>query len=140
MRQIHGDTEATLQCVLCLRAKVDVRKSYHCSTDCFRKHWHLHRDLHGQPAQRNGANLHDAEVASWLAVPLLFARPCGTASYALTSMFGVAGFVGGDGAHVQPDNGFKGAQGTYSNGGETWMEVRGRIAAHAGSPSQSCAA
>ncbi len=57
VRQIHGDTEATLQCVLCLRAKVDVRKSYHCSTDCFRKHWHLHRDLHGQPAQRNGANL-----------------------------------------------------------------------------------
>ena len=55
LRQVHTDTEATLQCVLCLRAKVDLRKSYHCSTDCFRKHWHLHRDLHGQPSQRNGA-------------------------------------------------------------------------------------
>ncbi len=49
-------------------------------------------------------------------------------------MFGMAGFVGSDGAHAQPDNGFKGAQGTYSNGGETWMEVRERIAAHTGSP------
>ena len=40
-----------------------------------------------------------------------------------------AGFVGGEGAHTQPDNGFKGAQSTYSNGGETWMEVRERKAA-----------
>ena len=40
------DREATLQCILCLRAKVDLRKSYSCSTDCLRQHWGLHRDLH----------------------------------------------------------------------------------------------
>ena len=40
------DREATLQCILCLRAKVELRKSYSCSTDCLRQHWSLHRDLH----------------------------------------------------------------------------------------------
>ncbi len=40
------DREATLQCILCLRAKVELRKSYSCSTDCLRQHWGLHKDLH----------------------------------------------------------------------------------------------
>jgi CCR4-NOT transcription complex subunit 6 len=51
---VHGDREATLQCVLCLRAKVDVRKSFHCSTDCLRRHWGLHKELHGQSNRFNG--------------------------------------------------------------------------------------
>lgn len=50
---VHGDREATLQCVLCLRAKVDVRKSFHCSTDCLRRHWGLHKELHGQSGRFN---------------------------------------------------------------------------------------
>ena len=54
---VHGDREATLQCVLCLRAKVDVRKSFHCSTDCLRRHWGLHKDLHGQSNRFNGEGL-----------------------------------------------------------------------------------
>ena len=45
---IHQDREATLQCILCLRSKVEVRKSYHCSTDCLKKHWSYHRELHNQ--------------------------------------------------------------------------------------------
>jgi hypothetical protein len=45
---VHNDREATLQCVLCLRAKAEVRKSFHCSTDCLRRHWGLHKELHGQ--------------------------------------------------------------------------------------------
>ena len=40
------DREATLQCILCLRAKVELRKSFSCSTDCLRQHWNLHKDLH----------------------------------------------------------------------------------------------
>ena len=54
------DREATLQCVLCLRARVEQRKSYSCSTDCLRQHWGEHKNLHQngrksslQPLQHN---------------------------------------------------------------------------------------
>ena len=40
------DREATLQCVLCIRARVEQRKSYACSTDCLRQHWSEHKALH----------------------------------------------------------------------------------------------
>lgn len=40
------DREATLQCILCLRAKVELRKSFSCSTDCLRQHWNVHKNLH----------------------------------------------------------------------------------------------
>ena len=50
----HSDREATLQCVLCLRSKVEVTKSFHCSTDCLRQHWVLHKELHGQQGRQNG--------------------------------------------------------------------------------------
>ncbi len=55
---VHGDREATLQCVLCLRAKAEVRKSFHCSTDCLRRHWSLHKELHGANPRfsHNGAS------------------------------------------------------------------------------------
>ena len=48
---IHPDREATLQCVLCLRCKVDTRKSYHCSSECLRQHWQWHKELHEQRRQ-----------------------------------------------------------------------------------------
>ena len=51
---IHPDKEASLQCILCLRCKVDIRKSYHCSTACLRQHWAYHKELHDQRKQ-NGA-------------------------------------------------------------------------------------
>ncbi|KAK9806248.1 hypothetical protein WJX72_007236 [[Myrmecia] bisecta] len=65
----------------CLRFRVDSRKSFHCSTDCLKQHWSLHRDLHSQRR--------------------------------------LAG---------QPDNGYLSessfkVSNTYSNGGETWIEV-----------------
>lgn len=43
---ILQDREATLQCILCLRAKVELRKSFTCSTDCLRQHWNVHKNLH----------------------------------------------------------------------------------------------
>ncbi len=45
---IHPDREATIQCLLCLRCKVDPRRSYHCSTDCLKQHWDFHKELHEQ--------------------------------------------------------------------------------------------
>lgn len=49
---IHPDREATIQCLLCLRCKVDSRRSFHCSTDCLKQHWGFHKELHEQV--RNG--------------------------------------------------------------------------------------
>ena len=59
---IHPDREATLQCVLCLRCKVDIRKSYHCTPSCLKQHWHWHKELHEQRRQ-NGACCLPAAVA-----------------------------------------------------------------------------
>mmetsp|Transcript_13036 Transcript_13036/g.39493 ORF Transcript_13036/g.39493 Transcript_13036/m.39493 type:complete len:591 (+) Transcript_13036:158-1930(+) len=83
---IHGDREATLQCVLCLRAKAEVRKSFHCSTDCLRRHWNLHKELHGQ----NNRFPHNGFASE-------------------------NGFQSGD-------KSFKTGH-TFSNNGETWIEV-----------------
>ena len=69
---VHGDREATLQCVLCLRAKVDVRKSFHCSTDCLRRHWGLHKELHGQSNRFNGVHATTVMSARY---PWLLRRP-----------------------------------------------------------------
>ena len=32
--------------MLCIRARVEQRKSYSCSTDCLRQHWSEHKSLH----------------------------------------------------------------------------------------------
>ena len=68
---VHGDREATLQCVLCLRAKVDVRKSFHCSTDCLRRHWGLHKELHGQSGRfnNNGERSNCCAAAAGMLLP-----------------------------------------------------------------------
>ncbi|KAL4441485.1 hypothetical protein ABPG77_001989 [Micractinium sp. CCAP 211/92] len=76
---VHPEKEAAIQCILCLRCKVDIKKSYHCSAECLREHWAFHRDFH-QQSRENGDNS--------------FPRV----------------------------DGFKGSF-TYSNSGETWVEV-----------------
>ena len=45
------DREATIQCILCLRAKCETRKSFTCSTDCLRQHWGVHKELHANGAR-----------------------------------------------------------------------------------------
>lgn len=47
------DREATIQCILCLRAKCETRKSFTCSTDCLRQHWGVHKELHANGARAN---------------------------------------------------------------------------------------
>ncbi|KAF5836569.1 phosphatase family [Dunaliella salina] len=52
---VHPEKEASLQCLVCLRCKVPTHLSYHCSVDCLKSHWNLHKDYHKQqPAQVNG--------------------------------------------------------------------------------------
>jgi hypothetical protein len=45
---VHHDAEATVQCMICLRGKCPVHLSYHCSTECLKSSWHLHKDYHRQ--------------------------------------------------------------------------------------------
>ena len=55
---VHPTEVATLQCLGCLKAKIPVAKSYHCSPKCFSDAWQHHRALHDRAASavnENGA-------------------------------------------------------------------------------------
>jgi CCR4-NOT transcription complex subunit 6 len=45
---VHPDKEASVQCLVCLRLRVQQHLSYHCSVDCFKNSWSVHKDLHKQ--------------------------------------------------------------------------------------------
>lgn len=48
---------AAVQCILCLRCKSDIKRSYHCSSECLREHWHFHNDFHAQASARANGEL-----------------------------------------------------------------------------------
>ncbi|CAI9754843.1 unnamed protein product [Fraxinus pennsylvanica] len=51
---VHPSEQATLQCIGCVKAKIPVSKSYHCSSKCFSDAWQHHRLLHERAANENG--------------------------------------------------------------------------------------
>ncbi|KAG6511285.1 carbon catabolite repressor protein 4 homolog 1-like [Zingiber officinale] len=56
---IHPTEQATLQCLICLKEKVPISKSYHCSPRCFSDAWQNHRALHDRAKKilnENGAD------------------------------------------------------------------------------------
>lgn len=61
---VHPDREASLQCTVCLRLKVGAHLSYHCSVDCLKSHWHLHKEYHAQ-FQSNGETHCAAALWAW---------------------------------------------------------------------------
>ncbi|KAL6757408.1 phosphatase family [Haematococcus lacustris] len=73
---VHPDREASMQCMVCLRHRVAQHLSYHCSVDCLKSHWHLHKDYHKQqPNPSIGENGYDGiskgtstNVDSWVEV------------------------------------------------------------------------
>ena len=96
----HPEKEAAIQCILCLRCKADVKKSYHCSADCLREHWHFHKDFHTSGMMPRAAD------------------SAGAGGNANNTNGGGGGYGTNDGG----GGGFKGMY-TYSNSGETWVEV-----------------
>lgn len=52
---VHPDKEASVQCVICTRSKVPQHLSYHCSCECFKSHWNVHRENH-RLGYSNGEN------------------------------------------------------------------------------------
>ncbi|GAQ87486.1 DNAse I-like superfamily protein, partial [Klebsormidium nitens] len=58
---VHPSEVATLQCLLCVKAKLPAAKSYHCSPQCFAAAWRNHKELHARAAaapakDQNGNN------------------------------------------------------------------------------------
>ncbi|XP_038693125.1 carbon catabolite repressor protein 4 homolog 1-like [Tripterygium wilfordii] len=58
---VHPSEQATLQCLGCIKAKVPVAKSYHCSPKCFSDAWQYHRTLHDRPASAANDNGNEEE-------------------------------------------------------------------------------
>lgn len=54
---VHPEKEAAVQCMVCLRSRVPQHLSYHCTAECLKNHWHLHKEHHLQSpsnGQENG--------------------------------------------------------------------------------------
>ena len=120
MQYFLQDREATLQCVLCLRARVEQRKSYSCSTDCLRQHWGEHKNLHQNgrkpslhPLQHG--DLPRAAVLHHIAQQLMHAwHIAAGASQHQHAYKSENGY--GHGGGIKDTH-------TFSNGGETWIEA-----------------
>ncbi|KAL6540434.1 Carbon catabolite repressor protein 4 1 [Orobanche minor] len=106
---VHPTEQATLQCLLCIKAKIPVAKSYHCTSKCFADAWTHHRVLHERAASALNENTNEEDE--------IFGRFNSTGSNVSLST-----------SHSNPSlsNGtaaFYPAAVTQRNGDETWFEV-----------------
>eukprot|EP01018_Ginkgo_biloba_P005378 Gb_27365 [translate_table: standard] len=115
---VHPSEAATLQCLGCVKAKLPVTKSYHCSPKCFSDSWRHHRSLHVRATtavNENGAE--DDEM---------FGR-FGSTGSGILSTGAAVGPTSSSGIQGAPQNNGS----AFSNpanvaeraGGETWYEV-----------------
>ncbi|RWW04212.1 hypothetical protein GW17_00032576, partial [Ensete ventricosum] len=58
---VHPTEQATLQCLVCLKEKVPIAKSYHCTPRCFSDAWQHHRSLHERAKKAVNENGTDEE-------------------------------------------------------------------------------
>ncbi|XP_021620416.1 carbon catabolite repressor protein 4 homolog 1 isoform X2 [Manihot esculenta] len=109
---VHPSEQATLQCLGCVKSKIPVAKSYHCSPKCFSDAWQHHRVLHDRAASAVNENGNEEEE--------LFGRFNSSGSGAInTSLSGSASSASltNGSAPLYP------AAVTQRSGGETWFEV-----------------
>ncbi|EAY88687.1 hypothetical protein OsI_10162 [Oryza sativa Indica Group] len=112
---VHPTEQATIQCLGCLKSKIPVAKSYHCSAKCFSDAWQHHRVLHERALSALNENGNEEEE--------LFGRfgsgNAGIINASLsgsTSNIGQSSSVNNGPTPVYPT-------GTEKNSGETWFEV-----------------
>ncbi|CBI29976.3 hypothetical protein AAG906_036711 [Vitis piasezkii] len=109
---VHPSEHATLQCLGCVKAKIPVAKSYHCSPKCFSDAWQHHRVLHDRAASAVNENGNEEEE--------LFGRfnstGSGSINTSLAPSASSASLANGS-APLYP------AAVTQRSGGETWFEV-----------------
>ena len=104
--------QATLQCLGCLKAKVPVAKSYHCSTKCFSDAWQHHRVLHDRGTSAVNDSVNEDEE--------LFGR------YNSAGPGVINANLSGGVSSTSLTNGstpFYPSSTTQRSGGETWFEV-----------------
>ncbi|EYU20684.1 hypothetical protein ABFS83_11G002500 [Erythranthe nasuta] len=105
---VHPTEQATLQCLGCVKAKIPVAKSYHCSTKCFSDAWQHHRVLHERAASAVNENGSEEE-----------------------EIFGRFSSTGGNGSMTTSQSNPSLSNGNTAlypatvtqRGGETWFEV-----------------
>ncbi|KAH6755738.1 DNAse I-like superfamily protein [Perilla frutescens var. hirtella] len=106
---VHPTEQATLQCLGCVKAKLPVAKSYHCSPKCFSDAWQHHRVLHERAASALNENGTEEEEifgrfnSSGSNVSLSTSQSNPNLSNASSALYPTAV--------------------TQRNGGETWVEV-----------------
>ncbi|BFG38337.1 hypothetical protein CerSpe_246110 [Prunus speciosa] len=109
---IHPSEQATLQCLGCVKAKIPVTKSYHCSPKCFSDAWQHHRVLHDRAASAVNENGNEEEE--------VFGRfnssGSGVLNTSLSGSVSSTSLTNGS-APLYP------AAVTQRSGGETWFEV-----------------
>ncbi|CAN0879242.1 Carbon catabolite repressor protein 4 homolog 1 [Linum grandiflorum] len=107
---IHPSEQATLQCIGCVKAKIPVAKSYHCSPKCFSDAWQHHRALHERAASAVNENGNEEEE--------LFGRlnsaGSGVSTSSLASSASSSSLANGS-TPLYPA--------AVTRGGETWFEV-----------------
>ncbi|OVA20690.1 Endonuclease/exonuclease/phosphatase [Macleaya cordata] len=113
---VHPSEQATLQCLGCVKAKLPVAKSYHCTPRCFSDAWQHHRLLHDRAA--SSVNENGAEEEE------MFGRfnssGSGVSNASLsgsTSNIGHNPSINNGSAPLYPTTV------TERSGGETWFEV-----------------
>ncbi|GFZ20919.1 DNAse I-like superfamily protein [Actinidia rufa] len=106
---VHPSEQATLQCLGCVKAKIPVAKSYHCSPKCFSDAWQQHRVLHERAA--SAVNENGAEEEE------LFGRFNSTGSNASLPGSQSSPSLANGATPVYP------AAVAQRSGGETWFEV-----------------
>ncbi|KAM7271922.1 hypothetical protein ACFE04_031136 [Oxalis oulophora] len=108
---VHPSEQATLQCLGCVKAKILVSKSYHCSPKCFSDAWQHHRVLHDRAASAINENGNEDEE--------LLGRLNSVGS-------GVNSTLSGSASSASLTNGsapLYPAAVAQRSGGETWFEV-----------------
>lgn len=106
---VHPSEQATLQCLGCVKAKIPVAKSYHCSPKCFSDAWQHHRVLHDRAASAVNENGNEEEE--------LFGRFNSSGSVASLSGSAASASLTNGSTPLYP------AAVTQRSGGETWFEV-----------------
>ncbi|XP_044509056.1 carbon catabolite repressor protein 4 homolog 1-like [Mangifera indica] len=109
---VHPAEQATLQCVACVKAKIPVAKSYHCSPKCFSDAWQHHRVLHDRAASSVNENGNEEEE--------LFGRFSSTGSGVINASLSSSA---SSTSLTNVSTPLYPATITQRSGGETWFEV-----------------
>ncbi|AQK65496.1 Carbon catabolite repressor protein 4 homolog 1 [Zea mays] len=112
---VHPMEQATIQCLGCLKSKIPVAKSYHCSAKCFSDAWQHHKVLHERASSAQNENgAEEEELCGSGGSGVL-----STAGSGSLSNFGQSPSINNEPVPLYPS-------GTDKNSGETWYEV-GRL-------------